>query len=808
MTRQSELRPIETDVPAEPPTGWWRHLRLRAREDVFDRVRAVFKSFKLIGWQNSMRAVIYTMQRSRIDSKAFAGQLPSTEPKAPGALESAEAVPGGARFHFATTALEVRFLNGGGVFVGWDGARAVPSYALGGFGGVDVEPEWTADSRLDETDGGWQVRANGLVVEVDAQGALTFREDRGAEAAQAFRYDPAPAWSGPAWTHRSVLDSDAAVFGLGGRSARMDRKGRTYRLWNTDPGGTYTTGDDPLCLSIPVYLVVADAGTHLAFYDNTFDGTVEVGPEVVSRLTNGPLRYYVFADGSSGPAAPLEQYTRLTGRPALPPRWALGYHQCRWGYGSEAVVRQIVEQFEQHDLPLSAIWLDIDHLVDNRPFAIDKERYPDLGAFTAELAESDTHVVVIADPGVGKQHADGLYRSGLDADAFCRDADGDVVTGVVWPGWSVFADFTAERARQWWGEQYKEYLELGVGGFWHDMNEPSSFVAWGDGTLPLSTRHDFDGRGGDHREAHNVYALSLNHAGYEAVSELRPGKRPFLLSRSGFAGLQRYAGTWSGDIETSWEGLRISLTFTIGLGCSGVPYSGPDIGGFDDHPSNELYVRWFQLGAYLPFFRVHCAAALPPREPWALGADVLAQVRPALLERYELLPYWYALAWEAHRTGAPYVRPMVWADPSDSALRWEDDQFMLGDALLVAPVLEEGVRERTIRLPKGRWYDRWTGVAHEGPGHVTVQAGLQVTPVMVRAGSVIPVEQDGRIVLQAYPLGDDGAPGPGGRLLTDSGDGYDEPVEERFSVRPDRTIAYEGPAGELPYDVVWPPQEP
>ena len=184
------------------------------------------------------------------------------------------------------------------------------------------------------------------------------------------------------------------------------------------------------------------------------------------------------------------------------------------------------------------------------------------------------------------------------------------------------------------------------------MNEPSVFAAWGDGTLPLSTRHDLDGKGGDHREAHNVYALTLNHAGFEGVRRLRPDRRPFLLSRSGFAGIQRYAGTWSGDIGTSWEGLRISLTFTLGLGCSAMPYSGPDIGGFDAHPSNELYVRWFQLGAYLPFFRVHCAAALPPREPWELGPEVLAQVRPALVRAVRAA----AVLVHARVGGAPHRR--------------------------------------------------------------------------------------------------------------------------------------------------------
>jgi alpha-glucosidase len=244
-----------------------------------------------------------------------------------------------------------------------------------------------------------------------------------------------------------------------------------------------------------------------------------------------------------------------------------------------------------------------------------------------------------------------------------------------------------------------------------------------------------------------------------------------------------------------------------------MPYSGPDIGGFDAHPSAELYVRWFQLASYLPFFRVHCAASLPHREPWAFGPEVLGQVRPALAERYALLPYWYTLAWIAHRTGTPYARPMFWADPADAALRWEDDQFLLGDALLVAPVLAEGVRERTVRLPAGRWYDRRTGAPHDGPGHVTVPAPLDSTPVLVRAGAVLPVERAGSIVLEVYPPGpDDGmglddGPGPGGVLVTDAGDGFDEPVEERFTLgRNDQgrlEVRYTGPAGSLPYDVEW-----
>jgi alpha-glucosidase len=810
--------------------GWLRHLRPRRRERVRDRIDALARGFRLIGWRNSLRACRYAWSRGRLEREV----RPVTTPtRAPGRLTSVERIPGGARFWFTVAgpavtgqphlSLEVRFLARGGVFIGWDGAAPTPSYALGVFGAVpggampeDAELDGAADQRaasptdpapdseLARDGDGWSVRVPGLVVSVDQEGGLAFRTEPGphGEETRTLRLDRPPRWEGTTWVHRSVLDSDAAVLGLGGRSAPLDRRGGTYRLWNSDPGGTYAAGDDPLSLSIPVYLVVADAGAHLAFYDNTHDGTVEVADEVTVQMVDGPLRYYVFP---GTPAQALERYTGLTGRPALPPRWALGYHQCRWGYGSQAVVREIADRFAEHDLPLSGIWLDIDHLVNNRPFAVDDTRYPDLAGLTAELARRDVHVVAIVDPGVAKDRGDPVYRSGRAIDAFCRGPDGRVVSGVVWPGTTVFPDFTAPRVRRWWGELYEGYVKLGVDGFWHDMNEPSVFAAWGDGTLPRLTRHELDGRGGDHREAHNVYALLLNHAAFEAVRRLRPDRRPFLLSRSGFAGLQRYAGTWSGDIGTSWAGLRTSLAFTLGLGCSGVPFSGPDIGGFDAHPSDELYVRWFQLAAYLPFFRVHCAARLPQREPWAFGPTVLELVRPSLRERYELLPYWYTLAFEAHRTGAPYVRPMVWIDPADAGLRWEDDQFLLGDALLVAPVLEEGARERTVRLPRGRWYDRRTGVAYEGPEYVTVPAPLDVTPVLVRAGAVVPVERGGRIELDAYPP--DEEPALGGRLITDGGDGYGAPAEERFGIGRDArgrwVIEYDGPADTLPYPVRW-----
>ncbi|MGH3658433.1 MAG: glycoside hydrolase family 31 protein, partial [Micromonosporaceae bacterium] len=507
-----------------------------------------------------------------------------------------------------------------------------------------------------------------------------------------------------------MLTPDAMVLGLGGRAAGLDRRPGHYRLWNRDPGGSYTYGDDPLSMCLPVSLTVTETGSHLAFHDNSFEGSVAIGDNLVMRLSGGPLRYYVFP---GPPARALDRYTALTGRPALPPRWALGFHQSRWAYGSEAAMREMVAEYRRRDLPLSGVWLDIDHLDRRRVFTVDEKRYPDLGGFAADLAKDDIHLVAIVDPAIPRRRRMSLYRDGLAADAYCRDVRGRVAHGVVWPGTTVYPDFSAARARAWWGEQHAGYVRLGIDGFWNDMNEPSAFTAWGDPSLPASTRADLDGRGGDHREAHNLYGLGMSRATFEAVRRLRPDRRPFLLTRAGWAGVQAYAGTWTGDIGCRWDNLALTLSFTLGLGACGVPFSGPDIGGFDGHPSAELFVRWFELAAYLPFFRSHCAKSVPPREPWAYGPEVLEQVRGVLEERYTLLPYWYTLAWEAHRTGLPYVRPLGWEDPADRALRGVEDAFLLGDAVLVAPVLVEGVRERAVRLPAGRWYERRTGAAHD-----------------------------------------------------------------------------------------------
>ncbi|MFJ2740908.1 TIM-barrel domain-containing protein [Streptomyces sp. NPDC087440] len=652
------------------------------------------------------------------------------------------------------------------------GAAPVPEGARGQRGGAAPSPEGARGQR---------------------GGAAPVPEGTGRQ-----RVQPKGAKGESRWVQRAEVGADARFFGLGGRSGGPRLRDGVYRLWNTDPGGRFGPGDDPLYLTMPVQFVVADAGAHIAFYDNSWDGEVllregeegggsghdRAGCSEV-RMSGGPLRCWVVV---GTPARVLHGWTALTGRPALPPSWALGPQHARWGFGSEAEVRRVVAGYRERGLPLAAVHLDIDHYDRHRVFTVDREAFPDLPGLARELRAGGVRLVSIVDPAVRAEPGNAVYDAGVAAGAFVQDAWGREVRGEVWPGECAFPDFTDPAVREWWGGLYAERLAQGFAGVWHDMNEPVTFSPFGGGTLPLSARHAVEGRGGDHREAHNVYALAMARAGYEGLRRLRPEERPFLFSRSGWAGMQRYGGTWSGDVSSGWAGLRASLSLVLGLGLCGVPYSGPDVGGFDGRPDAELYLRWFQLGAYLPLFRTHSAIDAGRREPWEFGPQVLEGARAALVERERLGPYFVTLAHLARLTGAPYVRPVWWGAPGDRALRDCEDAFLLGDALLVAPVLEPGVGRRAVRLPRGRWYDVVSGEAFEGPGQVLVDApgvgggsgggGARIA-VLARGGAVIPVRgAGGGVELEVW------APGPGrtggGVLVRDVGEGWGEPRVERF----------------------------
>ncbi|MEU1517778.1 TIM-barrel domain-containing protein [Streptomyces sp. NPDC005811] len=754
--------------------------------------RDLVRSMKTVGSAGAargLRTVRAAWRRRRADATGLPARG-AERARVPGPVLDVEPGPGGGTIRFSRSDLRIFVAVNGAVFWGWDGAEPEPSYALAG---RCPEPDPRAVLEPDK-DGGWRVVAERVTVVVSRHGAVEVCTPGGVT----LRRDLPPRWweprdGGPGrWMQRSEVAADARFFGLGGRASGPRLRGGTYRLWNTDPGHAFGREDDPLYLTMPVQLVVSDAATHLVFHDTSWDGTVTLreGEEGAGsghdrpgsselRMDGGPLRCWVVV---GTPARVLLAWASLTGAPALPPAWALGHHHARWGFGSEQEVRRIVAGYHEHGLPLDAVHLDIDHYDAHQVFTVDQDRFPKLPVLAEELRRDGIRLVSIVDPAVRAEPGNAVYDSGLAEDAFVKDAAGLLVEGVVWPGESVFPDFTHARVRRWWGRLYAERIGQGFAGFWHDMNEPTSFTAFGEPTLPRSARHALDGRDGDHREAHNVYALCMARAAYEGLRELRPEERPFLFSRSGWAGLQRYGGTWSGDVATGWPGLRASLSLVMGLGLCGVPYSGPDVGGFDGSPSPELYIRWFQLGAYLPLFRTHASLRAGRREPWEFGPEVLEHARVALVERRRLLPYFMTLAHLARRTGAPYVRPVWWGAPEDRALRDCEDAFLLGDSLLVAPVLDPGAEQRAVQLPRGLWYDTATGRRHRGPGQVLVDAPLSRIPVFARAGAVIPVRgDDGGLELEVWTPAR-GRTG-GGLVVRDAGDGWGEPEVERYVAR-------------------------
>ncbi|MER6419330.1 TIM-barrel domain-containing protein [Streptomyces sp. NPDC001137] len=777
--------------------------------------RDLVRSIRVVGSVRSaqgLRTVRAAWRRRRADASA----LPSRgaeRARVPGTVQEVEPGPGGGIVRFSRSELRIFVAVNGAVFWGWDGASPEPSYALSG---RCPEPDPRAVLEPDK-DGGWRVVAERVTVVVSRHGAIEVLTPGGVP----LRRDLPPRWWEPVgggtarWMQRSETAADARFFGLGGRASGPRLREGTYRLWNTDQGRAFGPGEDPLYLTMPVQLVVADAATHLVFHDTSWDGTVTLreGEEGAGsghdragtcelRMDGGPLRCWVVV---GTPARVLLTWASLTGAPALPPAWALGHHHARWGFGSEQEVRRIVSGYQERGLPLDAVHLDIDHYDEHQVFTVDQERFPKLPVLAEELRRDGIRLVSIVDCAVKAAEDNAVYASGAAVDAFVRDASGRLVRGVVWPGEAVFPDFTHARVREWWGGLYEERLAQGFSGFWHDMNEPTSFAAFGESTLPRSARHSLEGRGGDHREAHNVYALGMARAAYEGLRELAPEERPFIFSRSGWAGLQRYGGTWSGDLSTGWPGLRASLSLVMGLGLCGVPYSGPDVGGFDGSPSPELYLRWLQLGAYLPLFRTHASLRAGRREPWEFGAEVLEHARVALVERRRLLPYFMTLAHLARRTGAPYVRPLWWAAPEDRALRDCEDAFLLGDCLLVAPVLDPGADRRAVQLPRGRWYDTVTEQVYEGPGQVLLDAPLSRIPVLARAGAVVPVRgDDGGLELEVWAPAR-GRSG-GGLVVQDAGDGWDEPELERYVARWTRRRLIverqgEGGTSEPPYPV-------
>jgi alpha-glucosidase len=491
--------------------------------------------------------------------------------------------------------------------------------------------------------------------------------------------------------------------------------------------------------SIPFVLGVRRGRAWGLFFNNSHRSTFNMGA--------GNHRYWSFAADAGrmdyfffyGPAVPdvVREYTALTGRSPMPPMWALGFQQSRWSYYPDSEVLALARTFRTKNIPADVIYLDIHYMDGYRVFTWDPERFPDPAATLKKLDSMGFKIVTIIDPGVKQDPSWAVAREGLANDHFVRYPDGEVFVGSVWPGRSYFPDFSRQATRDWWAAHLARVRETGVRGFWNDMNEPA---VWGK-AFPLEVLMDDGGRMSSQKKMHNLYGFLMAKGTYEGLRRLRPDERPFVLTRAGFAGIQRYSAVWTGDNVATNEHLELGIRMLLGLGLSGVPFVGTDVGGFVGTPSPELFARWMQVGAYSPFFRAHTTANTPDQEPWSFGELVEDIVREAISTRYRMLPFLYSLFHEAHETGAPILRPLFWHAQDDSMAydpAWQH-QFTVGRDLLVAPVTREGLTLQRVYLPRGRWLEMGTGRVHQGPAVVAVDAPLERIPTFLRAGGIVPM---------------------------------------------------------------------
>src|SRR6267378_4012355 len=504
------------------------------------------------------------------------------------------------------------------------------------------------------------------------------------------------AWNGQRIHAWKKMPLDENYYGLGDKAGPMNRRNRAFTNWNTDEFG-WQESTDPLYKTIPFFIGLRKGLAYGVFFDNTYRSVFDFGKESPDFFSfgaeGGELNYYFIA----GP---------------------------------------------EPKIPADAIYFDIDYQQGNAPFTINREYFPTFEKMISDFRAQGMHTILITDLHIKKDpnHGYAPYDSGIKSDVFVKNPDGSTYVGVVWPGASMFPDFTLSRVRDWWGGLYKDFVAMGAAGFWNDMNEPALFER-ADKTMPLDIVHRLDdGTTLDHRAIHNVFGMQNVRATYEGLRKLQPEERPFVLTRAAFSGAQRYAATWTGDNSSSWNHLKMSTPMLLSMGISGYPLVGDDIGGFAGSPPADLLTRWFEVGALNPIYRDHTAKGTADQEPWVHGPEHEAIRRKFIELRYELMPYLYTGIEEASRTGLPLMRPVFLEYPQASGFYGDNRDFLFGSDFFVAPVTTEMADAEEISLPPGDWYDFWTNTRLSSKEKFSLRPRLDEMPLYVRAGAIVPMQ--------------------------------------------------------------------
>ena len=545
-------------------------------------------------------------------------------------------------------------------------------------------------------------------------------------------------WIGEQINCYKKLQEGERFLGLGEKNGPLDKRGRGYINWNTD-AYAYSPDADPLYCSIPFYIGVHHQKAYGIYFDNSFRSQFNFGASN-DRFSSfsadgGEMKYYFIAGNSVSKI--IDSYTYLTGRTPLPPKWSIGYQQCRYSYYPDREVLRIAENFRERDLPGDAIVLDIHYMDEYKIFTWDKKNFPDPKGLIAKLKALGFHVVVMCDPGIKVEVGYEPYDSGIKEEIFIKYPDGTNYTGQVWPGWCHFPDFTNEVARTWWANHFKDYVALGVDGFWNDMNE---IATWGN-MLPDLMQFDFDGRKSTTREGRNLFGMMMARSTYEGTKNLMK-KRPFNLTRSGFAGIQRYAAVWTGDNVAYDAHMMAGVRLVNSMGLSGLAFTGYDIGGFVGNADEKLFARWLSIGAFSPFFRGHTMINTRDSEPWAYGEKVEEISRNYMKLRYRLLPYLYSLFYDASKTGMAINRSLAIDYTFDSKIydHQYHNQYLFGPSILVAPA-ESNKDLLKVYLPEGNWFELYNDHSHSGNQEIITDCPIERLPVYVKGSAIIPMRE-------------------------------------------------------------------
>ncbi|MGL5617189.1 MAG: TIM-barrel domain-containing protein [Sarcina sp.] len=540
----------------------------------------------------------------------------------------------------------------------------------------------------------------------------------------------------------SKVNNAKAYYGLGEKGGSLNKKGTYTENYNTDDPDT---DDDYLYYykTIPFYVAKNNnSKPYGIFFDNSFRSYFDMGKSYEDRIFFGAVGgqanyYFILGDNIK---EVVTSYSELTGKMDMPPLWSLGYQQNRFSYFSQDEMRDVVNNFEKKGIPLDVIYFDIDYMDGFRVMTFKKPNFDKVKELIEEFHKKGIKVITILDPGVKEDTGNnyGVYERGLKGNHFTKKADGEVFIGAVWPGDSAFPDFSNKDTREWWKEELKSFIdEYKIDGIWNDMNEPCVFNT-DSKTISENCIHNGDFGVIEHKEFHNRYGFEMSRCSHEAQRELYENKREFSMTRATYAGGQRYSSIWTGDNSSKWDQMRMSISMNANLGISGFSFVGNDVGGFGLDCTEELFIRWMELGVFLPIFRNHSNMYTRRQEPWAFGARA-EQISKEMIElRYELMPYIYNSFYHSYKRGLPVFRPLVMEFEDDENLNNIKEEFIFGDSVLVAPVLYEGERSKVVYFPEGNWYDYKTNKVYEGKKRYKINCKLNEILFFVKEGSIIP----------------------------------------------------------------------